>query len=170
MTLKNGHWKFLPRKSNFLGEIPWKKSTLFTRIHNPPDFKPDWRRWLKIWCSTATIGLDLQMQLWFRSGNYSATVNLSVNCLHARLPVSYYCSSFFSFSSIFKLWGSGSRSSTSFHVHIVQLYCMPPCNSSIIFGLSRMALHRCTWLPRRIIQKSLNFFWPMGLIKPFLQR
>ena len=47
--------KFAWKQSNFLCEIAWKirhfrkfawKFDFFTRIHDSPDFKPDWRHWL----------------------------------------------------------------------------------------------------------------------------
>ena len=35
----------LRKKSTFFGNLPGKIGVFFTRIHDPPDLKPDWRRW-----------------------------------------------------------------------------------------------------------------------------
>ena len=41
---RNLSWNCL-KKSKFIGNLPRKIDILLTRIHDPPDFKPDWRRW-----------------------------------------------------------------------------------------------------------------------------
>jgi len=44
---KNRHFVVkLPENIRNFCEIWMEKSTFFTRIHDTPDFKPDWCRWI----------------------------------------------------------------------------------------------------------------------------
>jgi len=59
----------LPEKATFFGNLPGKWN-FFTRIHDPPDFKPDWRRCLRLQLSCIAenvITLSRVMLHYFKS-------------------------------------------------------------------------------------------------------
>jgi len=37
----------LPEKIDIFRKFFWRNQNVLTRIHDSPDFKPDWRRWSK---------------------------------------------------------------------------------------------------------------------------
>jgi len=49
MCLKKSNFLVkLPEESKFFGNLPGKIEICLTRIHDPPDFKPDLRRWYEV--------------------------------------------------------------------------------------------------------------------------
>ena len=62
---KKDHQNFLPGKSEIFRKFPWKIGNFYARIHDPLDFKPDWRRcWILLlhaylWLSIETKLLKL---------------------------------------------------------------------------------------------------------------
>ena len=80
----------LPEKSKFLRNLPGKIEILLTRINDPPDFKPDWRRW------------------YWLTGRYCHVLVCRHNLLHSQ-----FCAIILSSKSVKYLKTTGTNSSSS---------------------------------------------------------